>query len=309
MERKILIALDGSTYGTNALHYLCQLFKDVHDIHLHLLSLIPGSSGPQPSQWQDQVDFMNSISPANKKKKERCQKIINNSSQYLQRNGIDKIRITSSIHFSCTSIASEIISEARKGLYDALVIGRRGLGKLEEWIMGSVSGAVLEKCPDVPIWIIDGQVDSARFLVPVDGSPHCLKALDHLSFILQDHPFAEITLFNSKAFFTKNCEIDLEACSSYLGKEWCDNHYNIPDSLFTAPKQILLDAGFPPGRIHTCQTSKGLYPSRQIVRQALVHDFGTIVMGRREGLYKKGAFKGVSDRVLAMAEQVAIWIV
>jgi nucleotide-binding universal stress UspA family protein len=309
MERKVLVALDGSIYGKNTLNYLCQLFNNIPDIHLHLLTLIPSSGGPQPSQWQDQADFMNSISPANRKKKERGRHIIQNAIQFLQRNGVSEQRITSAVRFAGRSIASEIIAEARQGLYDALVIGRRGLGKLEGWIMGSVSGIVLEKCSDVPIWIVDGKVDSKNFLVPVDGSPHCLKAVDHISFILKDHPFAEITLFNSKAFFTKNIEIDIEACSNYMGEEWCDIHYNKPESLFSAPKQVLLDAGFPADRIHTFQTSKGIYPSRQIVRQALVHNFGTIVMGRREGFYKKGVFKGVSDRVLAMAEQVAIWIV
>ncbi len=66
MEKKILVAIDGSPYGNNTLRYLCQLFKDVNDVHFHLLSLIPNSGGAQQSQWQDQVDFMKSLSPAGK---------------------------------------------------------------------------------------------------------------------------------------------------------------------------------------------------------------------------------------------------
>ena len=71
MEKKILVAVDGSPYGNNALRYLCQLFKDAEDVCFHLLSLIPSSGGAQQSQWQDQVDFMQSISPAGKQKKDK----------------------------------------------------------------------------------------------------------------------------------------------------------------------------------------------------------------------------------------------
>ena len=53
----------------------------------------------------------------------------------------------------------------------------------------------------------------------------------------------------------------------------------------------------------------GIDPSRQILRQALIDDFGTIVMGRRGEEVSKGLFRGVSDRVLLMAEEVAIWII
>jgi hypothetical protein len=44
MQKKILIAVDGSPYSTNALRYLGQLFHQLPDIHFHLLSLIPASS-------------------------------------------------------------------------------------------------------------------------------------------------------------------------------------------------------------------------------------------------------------------------
>ena len=52
-----------------------------------------------------------------------------------------------------------------------------------------------------------------------------------------------------------------------------------------------------------------MYPSRQIVRQALMDDFGTIVMGRRPEEMKKGFSGSVSGDVLAMAVDTAIWIV
>jgi nucleotide-binding universal stress UspA family protein len=72
---------------------------------------------------------------------------------------------------------------------------------------------------------------------------------------------------------------------------------------------MLINSGFPPERIHRLETKKGMYPSRQIVRQALVDDFGTIVMGRRDKEIVKGVFGSVTEKVVAMSVNTAVWIV
>lgn len=309
LEKKILVAVDGSLYSDNSLQYLCQLFSDVENVHFHLLALVHCASMSAGVDWLGEQEMINSMRPEIRTKYAASHTFIKKAKDLFTRQGIDETRITSSVHVTTAGIAGEIIHHTRQGLYDAVVIGRRGVGKVEEWILGSVSQQVLEKCTDVPIWIVDGKIDSNKFFVPVDGTPYSLKAIDHIAFVLQDHPTAEITLFNSKAFFTKNVEVDYKQFEEYWGEQWCESHLNNPDSLFDAPRHVLLEAGFPEERIHTLQTSIGLYPSRQIVRQALMDGFGTIVMGRREGLFKKGYFKGVSDRVVAMAVETSIWIV
>ncbi|MFA6899320.1 MAG: universal stress protein, partial [Desulfurivibrionaceae bacterium] len=223
--------------------------------------------------------------------------------------GIAEEQVHTSVRLSQRNVAHDIIHEARQGKYDALLIGRRGIGKLEEMIMGSVSATILEKCHDIPLWIIDGQVNSCKFLVPVDGTCHSLKAIDHLGFILADNPCAEVTLFYSKALLGSHPTIEPKDFYAIWGEAWCETHLRRPDSLFHAPKQLLIDAGFPAERIFWQETFMGIDPSRQILRQAMIDDFGTIVMGRRGEEVSKGIFRGVSDRVLLMAEEVAIWII
>jgi len=161
----------------------------------------------------------------------------------------------------------------------------------------------------VPIWIIDGQVDSRRFLVPVDGSAHTLRAVDHLCFMVKDIPEIEITLFHSKAILAQRAPLEIDTCEIHWGEEWCGEHFNREDSYFHGPEQLLLDNGFPADRIHRLETSMGLHPSRQIVRQALLDEHGTIVMGRRADDAKKGIIGSVSGRVIAMALNTAIWVV
>ncbi|MFA7383656.1 MAG: universal stress protein [Desulfurivibrionaceae bacterium] len=310
MLKKILVAVDGSPYSTNSLRYLAQLFQQHPEIHFHLLSLVPVSSlGTAARDWLSEAELLNTVSPATRNLLAAQKKYMLQATDTLKRLGIAEEQIHTSVRLSQRSVPQEIIHEARQGKYDALLIGRRGIGKLEEMIMGSVSATILEKCHDVPLWIIDGQVNSRRFLVPVDGTSHSLKAIDHLAFILAGNPFAEVTLFYSKALLGSRPAIEPKDFYAIWGEAWCEEHLRRKDSLFHAPKQILIDGGFAAERIFRLETSMGIDPSRQILRQALIDDFGTIVMGRRGEEVNKGIFRGVSDRVLLMAEKVAIWIV
>ncbi|MFA6465222.1 MAG: universal stress protein [Desulfurivibrionaceae bacterium] len=310
MQKKILIAVDGSSYSTNSLRYLGQLFHHLPEIHFHILSLVPASSaGAAAKDWLSEAELLNTVSPATRNLLATQNKYMIQATDTLKRLGIAEEQIHTTVRLSQRSVPLDIIHEARQGKYDALLIGRRGIGKLEEMIMGSVSATILEKCHDVPLWIIDGQVNSHKFLVPVDGTSHSLKAIDHLGFILAGNPCAEVTLFYSKALLGSQPVIEPKDFYAIWGEAWCEEHLRRPDSLFHAPKQLLVDSGFPAERIFWQETFMGIDPSRQILRQALIDDFGTIVIGRRGEEANKGIFRGVSDRVLLMAEKVAIWII
>ncbi len=310
MERKILIAVDGSPYSTNALHYIGKLFSGVSEARFHLLCICQsGAASTAARQWLSDDELMNVVSPAVRDKLYAKKKYMQQAITQLKKYQITEEQISTEVCLSHMGVAQDIILKAKKEKFDALLVGRRGIGKLEEMFMGSVSASILQKCGNVPIWIIDGKVNSCKFLVPVDGTFHSLKAIDHLSFIISDNPCAEVTLFHSAAMLANRPAINPQDFYAMWGKEWCDKNLSRPDSLFHGPKQLLIDNGFPESKINWLQTVKGIDPSRQIMRQALIDEYGTIVMGRRGIDIDKGVFKGVSDRVLFMAEQVALWVV
>jgi nucleotide-binding universal stress UspA family protein len=309
MERKILVAVDGSHHSHNILRYLGLLFGKVDECTFHLLCVMPVGSLPEAGkEWLDEGDLPSIMSSEGRRRYHAAKRYMGEAILQLARRGIDPRQITTAVQLARASIADDILHEARKGLYDALVVGRRGLSKLEKVFMGSVSSTLLEKSRDMPIWMVDGVVTSTKILVPVDGSVHSLRAVDHLAFILRSNPRAEVTLFHSSAMLAGSGVPDLHDFREQWGEEWCELHLSRPDSLFHAPEQILRENGFPGERLHRLHTHRGLYPSRQILRQALVDDFGTIVIGRRGTGISKGLFKGVSDQVIAMAEGLAIWV-
>lgn len=307
--KSILVAVDGSVYSSNSLHYLANLFHDLPSVTIHLFSIIPHKVHDTQRGWVDEKNLHSVLDHGSRKVLITMETCMQQAVNMLTRNGFSEKQITMEIKLVRRNVVEDLLLEARKGVYDALLIGRRGLGVLQEMIMGSVSKNLLERCHDIPIWLIDGLVDSRKFLVPIDGTIHSLMAVDYLSFILHDNPYAEITLFNSPAMFKDKPKMLQEEGYALWGKEWCEDHLAHPECLFHAPTQMLMDSGIPEKHIHHLTSSIGIYPSRQIVRQALIDDFGTIVIGRRPAEVRKGFFGGVTYQVINMADQVALWIV
>ena len=308
MERKILLALDDSPRSSHSLQYICSLFADVPDIYFHLFSSAACQALPIGKEWLTAEELNEALPPAEKKRLQAFNSHLQEAARILSKHGIARERITTEVEFSDAGVARDIIHNACKGYYDAMLICRRGIGKIEELITGSVSSKVLDKCHTVPIWILDGSVTSTKILLAVDGSTYSLRAADHLAFIMRNNPHAEITLLHCPSLFPQKKNADLEEFYPEWGKKWCDRFLTGEDSLFTGPEQLLYENGIPRNHLKRLFV-ESIDPSRQIIRQALLSDYGTIVIGRRDRSAKKGLFGGVSDRVLTMAKDVAVWIV
>lgn len=309
MERKILVAVDGSSYSNNTLRYLGSLFAPIAEMKLHLFSVVSCASLPPGKEWLGEMELLNILPPEAQKRLRSAKTYMHTATAKLEKLGIAPERITTEVRLARSSVSDDILHEGRQGLYDSIVIGRRGLSRLGEMVMGSVSASLFEKAHNVPLWIIDGKVDSHKFLVPIDGSFCSLMAVDHLSHILAGSSHCRITLFHSTAMLSTVRTTEPQELYDRFGRAWCEEHLGRPDSLFHAPKQVLLESGIPEANIGWLHSAKGIEAARQILRQALIDDYGTIVIGRRGEDVKKGMFRGVSDRVVLMGEEVAIWIV
>jgi len=310
MERKILAAVDGSVHSYNALRYLSHLFTDLEDISVHLLYVVPAGELPSAKEWMDELELMNCISPSTRKRMRQAKRFMEEAILQLGRRGIAPCQVTTTVKLSQSGVAADIIHHARQGLYDALMIGRRGLSMVEEWILGSVSSTITDLCHEIPIWVVDGKVNSRRFLMPVDHSFNSLKAADHLGFILQGNPYAEITLFHLASLFGGDKKTaDLAKLSARWGQEWCDTHVDRDDPVYHAPEQMLIERGIAPERIKRLDKERGFDATRHIVRKSALDKYGTIVVGRRDKDAGKSIAKGISERVLITASQVAIWVI
>ncbi len=307
MEKKILVAIDGSVYSSNSLDYLIRLFKHDSEAVIHLLAII--SSAGSDQNWMFDVDPLRKQSPAMEAKTRVANKYLKDARERLLRNGFNEEQLKVETQSSRANIATAIHHTAVQGSFDALLIGRRGMGKVGEMFFGSVSSKLLETCHEIPLWIIDGEVTSARFLLAVHALPISLMAADHLSFIMQANTESEIYLYHSSQFFGSDPQIPKEEFYAQWGEDWCKKHLDLDSNLFGAHTQVLIEGGVAKERIKRLSVESDLDASRDLLRQAKKHHCGTIVLGRRGRETNKGFFGGVSERTMQKAQDQAVWLV
>jgi nucleotide-binding universal stress UspA family protein len=307
MEKTILIAVDGSIYSSQSLEYTSHLFASNPDVHFHLMTCISGSMSMIP----EAIDSHNSLLPEAPDmggKRQTAHHYLQQATSKLIRMGIAAERIHSSTEPSGQDIAAAIQRKAEHLQTDSILVGRRGLNALSEMLMGSVSATLLKKCHQIPLWIIDGEVQNLKFLAPVDGSLPSLLAIDHLAHIMEGRQDITIFLFHCHRFLEKKVAVILEPFYPVWGREWCETHLT-GDNIFQGPVQILLEAGIPQSHIVILPEASDLEAARSIIRQAHKHQCGTIVIGRRGDGTTKGILGGVSDRTVKNAQDIALWVV
>jgi nucleotide-binding universal stress UspA family protein len=69
--------------------------------------------------------------------------------------GVDQARVHQKIAQGAGNSAQAIIEEAEKGKYDTIVLGRRGISKVEEFVMGRVSNRVIHMARDKTVWVVN----------------------------------------------------------------------------------------------------------------------------------------------------------
>lgn len=308
MEKKILIAVDGSIYSSQSLEYIALLFADRPEIHLHLMICISGSENIMPVASNSR-DSLFPDSPGTGKKRQTAERYLQEATDKLIRLGIAPERIHASIEISGQDIAATIRFQAEHLQVDGLLVGRRGLNTISEMLLGSVSATLLKKSHAVPLWIIDGEIHNKNILAPVDGTLPSLLAMDHLAHIMEGCEEATIFLFHCLHFLGKKMAPAPESFYHIWGQDWCDTHLTGDDHLFRGPIQLLTEAGIPRDNIITLPEVSDLEAAHGILRQAHKHQCGTIVIGRRGDETTKGILGGVSDRTLKHAQDIALWVV
>jgi len=307
MNKKILITIDGSVYSSYSLDYLIRLFKNDQFLSVHLLSVVSSSGSDQ--SWMHDVDPLRPYPPAVDQRRRTAVKYLKDAQARLIRNGFNEPDITFSVQITSSSIANAIHQEADRGIYDGLLIGRRGMGMVGEMFFGSVSSYLVEQCHEVPLWIIDGNVNSKHFLLAVHSKPDSLMAADHLAYCMPENGNSKIYLYHSSALLGEKSKVLPEDFHDRWGKEWCDRYLDLDNNLYHAHRQILIDNGIHDDRILDLPVQTDLEASRDLLRQAKKNNCGTVVIGRRSKITSKGFFGGVSDRAMQQAQNIALWLV
>lgn len=145
---KVLACLDGSEESMLALTHLATVMDTSRSFEIKLFHAV--------RSFHSFRNFMREVfsSAGDKTAIERIDSELDQAATLMQpsfdkatatliSHGMDPARIHQKIARGAGSAAQAIIEEAEEGEYDTILIGRRGLSKVEEFIMGSVSRRVI----------------------------------------------------------------------------------------------------------------------------------------------------------------------
>jgi len=144
---KILVPLDGSEHSMRALNMAMQLAKKFNSkitlIHVYSVSVRP-IVVPEPATFTPSVPIM---APAEYSRvaeavRNAGVKILAEGAEKAKAEGIEVDTILREGH-----AVQEIVRTAREGNFDLIVMGARGLSRIKEIILGSVSDGVIRNAP------------------------------------------------------------------------------------------------------------------------------------------------------------------
>ena len=309
MQKKILVAIDDSTPSRQALDYAGRMRALIPSLAFTLFHVQPPISQFLVDEAQRSVQAQAELTTIAARNAEASRELLVRYRQMLIRAGVPESALELATQPRQQGLAKDILDYAQNSLFDAILVGHRGISSVEQMFMGSVSAHLVGNSPVIPVWLVGGDVRSTRVMAAVDGSESALRAVDHLAFMLSGNPEARVRFFHVTPRLKDYCEIDFDPIpGGSLETVIVRGNKRCMDDFFTAALAKLRHAGLREDQIETRTTATLISVSETILKAARDGGFGTIVMGRR-GLNK--AFFGgrVSYNVSQKLSGAALWLV
>ena len=308
--KKLLIAVDGSQQSLEAVSYVA-LNLPPTDFRVNLMYVMPAA--PEGLGDLEKEGFFKRTMRAKhtvweKTEKKAAQDFLDEARSLLLKANLREDDVSVILQRRQVGIARDIIAESSRG-YGAVVVGRRGLSRLGDIFLGSVSYKIVQGIEDVPVWVVGGDVRSKKMLLAVDSSENSRKAVDYAANFAAANE-AEVTLFN----VVREFRLDFLDNSSPRGAEIemriLEKLERDVQHMFASYRKQLEWAGVNASRISVKHTLQSRTRAGDILKEAKEGNYGTIVMGRR-GLSKVHEFflGRVTTKVLHRAAGFALWIV
>ncbi|BBO88052.1 universal stress protein [Desulfosarcina ovata] len=309
-QNKILVAIDGSEQSLSAARYTANVFPTdrTHIVLFHvreqLLDLF--SDLDAYPHYKHRVTGVKRWATEQKRE---ITDIMDSALVYFKQKGFPESAIAIKTSAKKLGITQDIIKESYDG-YHAIIVGRTGLSRLRDWLAKSAAMKLVAKIRHIPVVVVGGNPDTKHLLVAFNGSHGAMKgvasvgalvgASDHhlhlYSIITNDEKF---WVGNKTFFIPENIEDSIETGVNQIGAQ------------LEVARSRLLTEGVAPDRISIKIHAVDRNRSTCLVQEAMENHFGSVVVGRRGMItFFDAIFIGrVSDKVLRLADQMAVWVI
>ncbi len=157
--RRVLMCMDNSEGAMQAVRYLAGVLDGSQKCKVTLFHAVRGLGGVRK--------FIREVfsAEADKGAAQKLENELTEAAKLLEpsfdrartalvSSGMPTDSIAVKIESCAGNCANAIVEEAEKGGYDTIVVGRRGLSRVEEFVMGRVSSKVIHLAGEKTVWVV-----------------------------------------------------------------------------------------------------------------------------------------------------------
>jgi nucleotide-binding universal stress UspA family protein len=157
MASKILIAVDESKDSMKAVNYVAKGMNSAAIVTL--FSVLPDATAAcgldSPTLTPLFRKSRQAFCAIEDTKKDTANAFMQKAKKVLVESGFASKNVAVKIRKKKSGIARDILKEAEKGKYDTLVIGRRGLSGIKQFLLGSISDKVVKFAKKASVVVVD----------------------------------------------------------------------------------------------------------------------------------------------------------
>lgn len=158
MSQKILIAMDESDNSMKAVKYVADTVNP-KVVEITLFSVLPEVPGTglekELSLHPVFASKMTELKGLTEEKRKIMESTAGSARKILEGAGIPSKKINVKIQVKKVGIARDIILELQEGKYNTVVVGRRGVSGIKEFLFGSISNKVIHFARNCTVWVVD----------------------------------------------------------------------------------------------------------------------------------------------------------
>lgn len=258
-ERHLLIAISNDASALHGVKFVSGFFSDFSNVRVTLFASLPSQSPTAPSE--SALESRKDILDMRAKLRDSFATALMESRAILEQAGMDPERIDEKSVPSIHSTDFHLALEGERGMYDVLVLGRRGLETFTQIFEDSTTERLLQNEElSLPCWACRQYRPGRKgILLCLDKAPGLSDLVEHVGSVCALAPDHDVTLFH--------------VCGPREDRA-------VANSIFSETIELLAGRGVPGERVQVA-FAEGSVPARTILRKAQEGRYAAVALGRQ----------------------------
>lgn len=306
---RLLVALDGSEQASVVVNYVAEVFppQKTQIVLFHVLTAVPEALYDFDQDEGIQVD-PDSANAFVSEKKKKILGFLNLSKQKFMEKGFSEEQVEIVVEPLKKGVARDILAFSGEG-FKALVLGRTGVSRVKDLIIGSVASKLLGKVSNIPLIVVGKENRSGGILIAYDGSEGADKAVMTVGKLLGKDS-RHITLLHVIRSLNILYLDEIQRSYPLDAHEWTEKHRETIDPILDRAMGSLAEVGINPGNISRKILTDQVSRAEAVVQEARDGEFSSIVIGRRGLSLVEEFFLGrVGKKIFQMSHDITVWVV